>query len=49
VASIGYSIADANMSVIDGSIGAIPRRIMVVEDRLDDARRLLADADIPTR
>jgi hypothetical protein len=47
-AGIGHSVADANMSVIDGSIGAIPRRIMVVEDRLDDARRLLADADIPT-
>lgn len=46
-AGIGNSVADANMSVIDGGIGALPRRIMVVEDRLDDARQLLADADVP--
>lgn len=47
-AGIGHSVADTNMSVIDGSIGALPRRIMVVDDQLDEARRLLSDAGVPT-
>jgi Putative prokaryotic signal transducing protein len=45
-ADIANTVADAHMSVIDGSIGAIPRRIMVDDDQLDNARRLLADADV---
>ena len=47
-AEIEHSVADANMSVIDGSIGAIPRRVMVAPDRLEEARELLADAGVPT-
>jgi hypothetical protein len=34
------------MSVIDGSIGAIPIRVMVTQGRFDEARRLLADAGV---
>jgi hypothetical protein len=34
------------MSVIDGSIGAIPARVMVTQGRFDEARRLLADAGV---
>ena len=37
---------DVNMSVLEGSIGILPRRLMVARDRLDQARRLLADAGI---
>ena len=45
-AGIGHSVADSHMSVIDGSIGAIPRRIMVAPDRLEEARQLLTDAGV---
>jgi hypothetical protein len=41
-----YLIADAHASAVDGSIGALPRRILVDSDREADARRLLADADL---
>jgi len=37
---------DAHMSVMDGSIGALPRRLMVVHDeQFERARRILADAE----
>jgi len=45
-AGIGCMVADQNMSVLDGSIGILPRRILVMDDDLDAARRLLADAGI---
>ena len=45
-AGIGCFIADQNMSVLDGSIGVLPRRVMVVEDDLVAARRILVDAGI---
>ena len=45
-AGISYFIADRNISVVEGSIGAFPRRVLVAEDEEDAARRLLADADI---
>lgn len=41
-----YLVADAHMSAVDGSIGALPRRILVERDRETEARRLLADADL---
>jgi len=34
------------MSVLEGSIGVFPRRILVGEDQLTMARRLLADAGL---
>ncbi|TIX62812.1 MAG: DUF2007 domain-containing protein [Mesorhizobium sp.] len=40
-AGIGCFVADQNMSVLDGSIGILPRRIMV-----EAARRILTDAGI---
>ncbi len=43
-ADINYLIADHNMSVLEGSIGIFPRRILVSEDEFDAARRLLAEA-----
>lgn len=45
-AGVAYFIADSNMSVIEGSIGILPRRIMVASEQIDAARQLLADAGI---
>lgn len=39
-------IADQNMSVLDGSIGILPRRIMIDADDADEAQQLLTDAGI---
>jgi hypothetical protein len=37
---------DAHMSVMDGSIGALPRRLMVVDDgQFERARHILAEAE----
>ena len=35
---VGFSVADTNMSVLEGSIGALPRRVLVEEDQLARAR-----------
>ena len=43
-ANIGHVIADQNMSVLEGSIGIFPRRILVDDDEVAAARRLLTDA-----
>ncbi len=43
-AGIEHLIVDQNMSVLEGSIGIFPRRILVGEDELLAARRLLAEA-----
>lgn len=43
-AGIEHLIVDHNMSVLEGSIGIFPRRILVGEDELPAARRLLTDA-----
>ncbi|MBX3596924.1 MAG: DUF2007 domain-containing protein [Rhizobiaceae bacterium] len=45
-AGIEYLLADQNMSVLDGSIGILPRRIMVSSDDAEQARRILSDAGI---
>jgi len=45
-AGIGCLVADQNMSVLDGSIGILPRRVMVPDEDLEEARQLLADAGI---
>jgi hypothetical protein len=45
-AEIEHSVADGHMSVIDGSIGAVTNRILVSEERYDEAHRLLADAGV---
>lgn len=43
-AGIETLVADQNMSVLDGSIGILPRRILVLDDDEPAARRILADA-----
>jgi len=43
---IEFAVFDAHMSVLEGSIGAIPRRIMVLNDDLDAARRALTEVGL---
>jgi len=43
---IGSFIADTHASILDGSVGAIPRRLMVVDEDLAAAREALAKAGI---
>ena len=38
---------DVNMSILEGSIGILPRRIMVLERDIPRARVILTDNDIP--
>ena len=45
-AGIGCLVADQNMSILDGSIGILPRRILVAEDEAAEARKILVDAGI---
>lgn len=43
---IEHIVLDQFTSVLEGSIGAIPRRIMVLEEKENAARRLLIDAGL---
>jgi hypothetical protein len=43
-AGLACVILDAHTSIIEGSIGAIPRRVMVAEEDFERARALLAAA-----
>jgi Putative prokaryotic signal transducing protein len=43
-ARIHHIVVDQNMSVLEGSIGIFPRRILVDEDQAAAARRLLVEA-----
>jgi hypothetical protein len=45
-ARIAHVVVDQNISVLEGSIGAFPRRILVGAGQLDAARRLLTDAGL---
>ena len=45
-AEIEHFVADSHMSILDGSIGILPRRIMVDGDKLTQARRLMQDAGL---
>lgn len=45
-AGIRHSVADSHMSVIEGSIGALPSRLLVERNQYDAAHRLLADAGV---
>ena len=43
-AGIQHMVLDQHMSVLDGSLGMLPRRIVVGDDQVSRARRLLVDA-----
>ena len=43
---IGWFVADTHASIIEGSIGAIPRRVMVLDEDVIDAKEVLAAAGL---
>jgi len=45
-ARIHYLVFDQNMSVLEGSLGVLPRRVLVADDDVDQARRLLTEAGL---
>jgi hypothetical protein len=45
-AHIKHLVFDQNMSVLEGSVGILARRVLVAEDDLVAARRLLTDAGL---
>jgi len=45
-AGIGHFVADSHMSILDGSIGILPRRLLVDRDEVNRARRIVRDADL---
>jgi len=45
-ANIHHLVLDQNMSIIEGSLGVLPRRILVHEDDNREARQLLHDAGL---
>lgn len=45
-AGIEPLVVDQNMSVVEGSLGVLPRRVLVTGDDLDRARHILKSAGI---
>ena len=45
-ANIHHLVLDQNMSILEGSLGVIPRRILVHEDDNHAARRVLTEAGL---
>jgi hypothetical protein len=45
-ADIPYQVTDRNMSILEGSIGAIQARILVRDEDEADAHELLTDAEL---
>ena len=45
-AGIACFVADQNMSILEGSIGLLPKRVMVDAEKAGAARRILKDAGI---
>jgi Putative prokaryotic signal transducing protein len=43
---IDFMVADLNMSVLEGSIGALPRRVLVENNKIMQARNILTEAGI---
>jgi hypothetical protein len=43
---IPHLVLDTHMSVLEGSLGIIPRRILVESDYVRQARRLITDAGL---
>ena len=39
-------VLDQNMSVMEGSIGILQRRVMVPDDEFESARRILREANL---
>ena len=45
-ANIHHLVLDQNMSVLEGSLGMLPRRILVAEDESARARKIMQDAGL---
>ena len=45
-AGIHYLVLDQHMSIMEGSLGFLPRRVMVPEASLDEARGLMREAGL---
>lgn len=45
-AGIGNVVLDRNMSALEGSVGMLPRRLLVEDGRYEQACRLLREADL---
>jgi Putative prokaryotic signal transducing protein len=45
-ARIAHMVLDQNMSVLEGSLGILPRRFLVADEDVAAARRLLTDAGL---
>jgi hypothetical protein len=45
-ANIPVLVADRHMSALEGMIGAFPRRILVPEDHVAQARRLIVEVGL---
>jgi hypothetical protein len=45
-AKIQHLVLDQNMSVLEGSLGILPRRVLVADGQLLRARQLLRDAGL---
>jgi len=45
-ADIPYQVTDRNMSILEGSIGAIQMRVLVPDEHELEARELLIDAEL---
>ena len=46
-AGVDVLVFDSHMSVMEGSLGVLPRRLMVADDELARAKKILADAEPP--
>jgi Putative prokaryotic signal transducing protein len=45
-ARIAHMVLDQNMSVLEGSLGILPRRFLVADEDVARARRLLTEAGL---
>ncbi|UXN07103.1 putative signal transducing protein [Bartonella sp. HY761] len=45
-AGIYYMVTDTHMSVLEGSLGFLQKRILVESDQVQEARKLIIDADL---
>lgn len=45
-ADIQHLLTDENMSILEGSIGMLPKRLLVDADEITQARRLMVDAGL---
>lgn len=44
--NIDYLVLDQHMSIVEGSLGVIPRRVLVKDEYFHTARQIIKDADL---